>query len=613
MHSKVFPNNGNDAEELSTDSDSISAELQSCETMSQDAIDIGIDESCEVPEVAFEPVVKWHKSDWDTYPGFKDIMSTPIVASLNDDNGDGVIDREDIPDIVVVAGGGLGSYAALRAISGEDGSELWSQLAEFNISSGLAVGDIDNDGLVEIIAPGLQGFVTAYSNTGTVKWSIREYSAFEWGGGNAASIADLNADGNPEVIVGKAIISGTGTTIGVGEHGSGSSAARGSISSVADVNLDGFQNVIVGNAIYNHDGSTLCHNEQEDGLTAIGNFNDDPMAEIVVVSEEGEVRLQDAHCNVLWETQIPGASLYFDGGTPTIADYDGDGHPEIGIATTNTYTVLNDDGSVLWQNNTTDVSSGMTGSSVFDFEGDGIVEVVYADEESVWIFNGPDGEVKKEYQQHSSGTWSEYAVVVDVDADDHAEIVIAHNSISGGTHSGLTVLEDAHDSWQAGRRIWNQHTYSITNVDENGAIPAYPEPNWLSYNNFRSGNLSAVSGSMKADLYGEVTQVCTDECEEDMLYVLVNVGNQGTIDVDVPVVVDLWGIREDGTKELFTQYTIEDIIPSGFQLAGMNLEIKRSDLQEFERLQVVVDSTGVVAECDESNNYAEYDKGLCIQ
>ena len=96
MHSKVFPNNGNDAEELSTDSDSISTELQSCAAMSQDAIDIGIDESCEVPEVDFEPVVKWHKSDWDTYPGFKDIMSTPIVASLNDDNGDGIIDREDL-------------------------------------------------------------------------------------------------------------------------------------------------------------------------------------------------------------------------------------------------------------------------------------------------------------------------------------------------------------------------------------------------------------------------------------------------------------------------------------------------------------------------------------
>ena len=45
----------------------------------------------------------------------------------------------------------------------------------------------------------------------------------------------------------------------------------------------------------------------------------------------------------------------------------------------------------------------------------------------------------------------------------------------------------------------------------------------------------------------------------------------------------------------------------------MNLEIERSDLQEFARLQVVVDSTGVVAECDESNNYAEYDKALCIQ
>ena len=154
---------------------------------------------------------------------------------------------------------------------------------------------------------------------------------------------------------------------------------------------------------------------------------------------------------------------------------------------------------------------------------------------------------------------------------------------------------------------------SITNVDENGGIPAYPEPNWLSYNNFRSGNLSAITGGTKVDLYAEITQVCTDECEEDMLYVLVSVGNQGTIDVDVPVVVDLWGVREDGTKELFTQYTIEDIIPSGVQLAGMNLEIERSDVHDFAHIQVVVDSTGVVAECDESNNYAEYDKALCIQ
>ena len=124
-----------------------------------------------------------------------------------------------------------------------------------------------------------------------------------------------------------------------------------------------------------------------------------------------------------------------------------------------------------------------------------------------------------------------------------------------------------------------------TNVDENGGIPEYPEPNWLSYNNFRSGNLSAITGGTKVDLYAEITQVCTDECEEDMLYVLVSVGNQGTIDVDVPVVVDLWGVREDGTKELFTQYTIEDIIPSGVQLAGMNLEVERSDVHDFAHIQ----------------------------
>ena len=118
MHSKVFPNNGNDAEDPGTNSDSILSEFQSCDTMSQDGFDIGIDESCEAPEVTFDPVVKWHKSEWETFPQHKHIGMTPIVVSLNDDNEDGVIDNEDIPDIVVVMSGGYGGV--LRAISGED-------------------------------------------------------------------------------------------------------------------------------------------------------------------------------------------------------------------------------------------------------------------------------------------------------------------------------------------------------------------------------------------------------------------------------------------------------------------------------------------------------------
>ena len=83
-----------------------------------------------------------------------------------------------------------------------------------------------------------------------------------------------------------------------------------------------------------------------------------------------------------------------NGGPPTIADYDTDGAPEIGIADAFTYTVYEANGDILWSQEVDDESSSATGSVVFDFEGDGRPEVVYADETRLWIFAGADGEVR---------------------------------------------------------------------------------------------------------------------------------------------------------------------------------------------------------------------------
>jgi hypothetical protein len=35
----------------------------------------------------------------------------------------------------------------------------------------------------------------------------------------------------------------------------------------------------------------------------------------------------------------------------------------------------------------------------------------------------------------------------------------------------LTVLRDAEDRWIPARRIWNQYSYHVTNVREDGTIP----------------------------------------------------------------------------------------------------------------------------------------------
>ena len=73
--------------------------------------------------------------------------------------------------------------------------------------------------------------------------------------------------------------------------------------------------------------------------------------------------------------------------------------------------------------------------------------------------------------------------------DGALEIVVAANNYStpGSLTKGIRVLRDAQDNWVATRRIWNQHAYHVTNIEEDGTVPMTPRVNWQEpgLNNFR--------------------------------------------------------------------------------------------------------------------------------
>lgn len=575
-----------------------------CEPREIPARSIAQNEECfsEGPTVgSFTPIVEWTKNRWSVQSSSNQIMMMPAVGSLTDDDGDGDADSDDVPDIVVI------TYdpPVLRVVSGDGGAEIVNVPdSSLQGQGGVALADIDGDGWTDIVAATTTG-VVAYDAAGTRMWTSQSASGNIYGTCDNPAISDMDGDGRPEIVMGRTIFDNTGRILGRGRFGMGgvNSNNVGTTSFAVDLDGDGEQEVITGNAAYKKDGTTVWSNSQQDGYVAVGNFDADDGGE-VVVSNAGRIRLQDTDGTVICSAAIPGASDSYYGGPPTVADFDGDGEAEFAAAAGSRYSVFERDCSVKWQATTQDASSGNTGSSVFDFEGDGIAEAVYADERRTWVFAGPDGSVKLEGTQHSNATWLEYPAIADVDGDGQAEIVVANTpNFSGESYYGLTVYGDADSSWRSGRRIWNQHAYHITNVDDDGGIPRSADRNWLTYNNFRSGDLAPGGGYSGPDLIVEVEDVCTDECDRDRLTIWVTVGNAGYEDVGVEVEMKLIGILDDGTERLLGEETIAGSLPAGTQLAAY----------EFLVDPVPDRLTGVYAKIDKGNDAPDDAVNECIE
>lgn len=602
---------------------------EDCPKISEPPTSVAVDESCDVSGMelgTFTPVIEW----FDDSPRNR-TYTTPIVGNLTDDNGDGVVDNRDTPDIVLMET----NTGATWVFSGDGSGLVWT--TDDYVSKEVygmeppspAIGDLDGDGEPDIVVGNSYGIHALRGRTGEIMWSQSDLpgSFDNWQGEKQSSalvcgglgIFDMEADGRPEVVLGHIILNGqTGAVRGGGEHGRGTGFSvnrhqyhygeMASMGVAADIDLDGQMEVVVGNALYTVDGDTLWYNGEEDGFVAIGNFDDDPYGEIVSASYPGEVRLQDDDGTVLWKKSFPSPTI----GPPTIADFDGDGEPEIGVAGKVAYWLIDTDGSLMWQHYVRESSSGFTGSSAFDFEGDGKVEVVYADEVSIYIFDGATGAIRMEETRHTSATCTEYPVIVDVDGDGSTEIVVAESIYPHDDYNGVLVIGDLNDSWQPSRPIWNQHGYSITNVLDNGELPVTPEPSWLTHNTFRSGDLTSATAGATSDAVPILVSTCTIDCDEDLLTVVVQVGNAGVETLPAGVPVSLYSI--EGDKETFlASQIVSDPIPSGQSSESLLFKLDVSEIHQNGLKLVVDDDRGMqrVGECHEDNNSLVITEGLC--
>ncbi len=544
-------------------------------------------QSCEYqPTENISVEVKYAWGGKITPPYDTDIMMAPIVIQLDDDDCDGKVTERDIPEIVFSTfNGSYDNFGTLHAISIVDGMVIdkWAVPNMLNATKQLAAGNIDGIPGNEVVGCGQDGSPRAFSGDGSLLWTAPTTACV------MPSIADLDADGSPEVIVEGAILNGADGSIKAMF-----SEPLATSFVVSDLDDDGELDIVTGSQGFHADGTLFVDTglanqtsfpndpDWKSPWPAVADFDGDLNPEVVVIDNLN-------HALSMWryDENMPGnfevvrspvdingplsPSLCpngswgntHGGGPPTIADFDGDGTPDVGTAGGVGYAVfsgalLMDDqvagpDTLLWINPTTDCSSASTGSSVFDFDGDGKAEVVYSDQLYLRVYDGTTGSTLVE-RCNTTATLIEYPLVADVDNDGQADIVVISNAysqtcIEGNVNkqAGVRVFGPTSGQWVRTRRVWNQHAYHVTNIDESGEVPTAEIANWQvpGLNNFRQ-NKQPDSELGAPDAIVAIAPFCD---VDDGYSLVATVRNVGEAVLPPGVVVGFYiGDPPDGTK-----------------------------------------------------------------
>ena len=552
----------------------------------------GVAPTCTLPALPFDQVLPSLEFRWGgesaasknatgrPFPNYAQVVTTPVVANLDDDNGDGLINELDFPEIVFMAYAGSGDAVhhsgAVRAVHaggpkrGQDyfalcGTKHWLEGDPIDSATcsatdgltrpggGLAVGDLDYDGVPEIVVPTEEGKLQILDARGRrISESVKAFVAQSDGSSSykypQLGLANLDNRGLVEVVLGRVVFTLEKTPAGVlqvrdvfvgtgaegaqddGDKHFGPTACPANLIDSDPNDQDVSQELVVGTVLYalptaptnvtrrsdcaGGDTSDFCAGRlttvwnartvnptSPSGATNTvpnveaycavadvlgGNAAADPgpanpldrVPEVILVSSGRVLILDGKSGQLLRKFDVePGQR----GGAPNIDDFDGDGFPEIAMASSGFYTVIDlqtpeatscpawsanlgpatpapgtnparnpgaactsdaqcSAGSVCntnvgrcvclhngWKRSTEDDSSKATSSSVFDFNGDGAAEVVYGDECYFRVYDGASGDVRLAIPSVSR-TVLENPVVADVDNDGNAEIVFVNNN-----------------------------------------------------------------------------------------------------------------------------------------------------------------------------------------
>jgi hypothetical protein len=614
------------------------------------------------------------------------VVSTPMVVDFDFDNG-----PEVHPSIVFVSyekdiSSGQGT---LRVIDGEDCTIQASIAGEvpFDPEVSVALGDLNGDGRPDIVAADQDrrgvapvSGVSAYEAVGNGTTDFRKIARRQSSSTSlikGLALHDLDDNDIPEVLTEDTLIAYNPAEktlvdlVGIRQH-----LAAASLDStpgleppvVMDIDGDQRAEMITSQGVFMWDteaedikdkpdrgGRPIWNSNQSVSSTFValanlGEFQTNlsggtDSAEMVVVGFNGQLLVKQ----IDGETLLNVSKIGYSGGPPVIADFDGDGRMEFASPGKNFFTVFDldcaDDSktpqncgggksqpnadAVMWSSQTQGARSG---AAVFDFDGDGKAEVVYADQCFMRVYDGTTGTVLFSVPR-SSTTAYEYPVVADTDGDTFSELVTTSNdndislgcpatdlqnhnaTVNFAKSHGVTVWKEKDDRWAGSRPVWNQHAYFVANVNDDGTIPRMTAER-SSWNTARGGgpntyrqNVQGATGFSldKVDL--TTSGVPKFDCVGSTAKVHVDVCNRG-LEPAGPGTATAALIEAGNPRKVLCRLTSTAALAPG-QCVDLSCDVPITPGGPRFDITIMGDANSQLEECNEGNNQSTISGVYC--
>lgn len=466
------------------------------------------------------------------FPAFKmtlDWASPNKVTNHLNRMSIGDLDRDGIPEVVLT--NKEGNSEGIYILRGSNGTIKHSNTSlPFSLQREVAIANLDNDNCAEVFVYGIESntrYLYAYScDLSTQLWR----SAPLDGDPGLFGFADFNGDGQVEIYFRDVILNAhsgvklADSPLAIDEV----NISPVAINMVGDVNLELVNGLriftvnIGAGTITEHSrrNEYFLRNGWEGSHTSVADYNLDGNLDIVAsgstVQDNPNTNVNEANTTVFfWDVTnntlktfsdpIPGdftiqncdpannnnsdfstGKYYQSGwhrgtGRINIADADGDGQLNAVYVSGKFLYALDHNLNLLWRKTVSEETSGFTGCTMFDFNGDGRSEIVYRDEKNLFIINGVNGNTYTS-QPCISRTSLDYPIVADVDADGQSELCVTcgfDDALALANFCNIGYSENSHvrvfrtdlEPWVPARRVWNQNAYFNVNVNDDLTIP----------------------------------------------------------------------------------------------------------------------------------------------